>query len=100
MKARSIASYVRYTYHGFLTSEEEQGAQQLLEALPVSLVQDPRVRGRARLIAQGFNQDRVYDATYAALAEFMGCEFWTADREFYEAVRSGLDYVKFLGSGP
>jgi predicted nucleic acid-binding protein len=52
---------------------------------------------RAPEIAVEFNQSLVYDATYAALAEIAGCEFWTADREFYEAVREGLAYVKFIG---
>jgi len=51
---------------------------------------------RAREIARQFNQERIYDSIYAALAEQRGCEFWTADRVFYDAVRSMLSFVKFL----
>jgi predicted nucleic acid-binding protein len=38
-------------------------------------------------MAERFNQRAVYDATYAALAELHGAEFWTADKAFYDAVR-------------
>jgi predicted nucleic acid-binding protein len=38
----------------------------------------------------------VYDAYYAALAEARGCEFWTADKAFWQAVRRRLKFVKYL----
>jgi hypothetical protein len=43
---------------------------------------------------------RVYDATYAALAELRGCEFWTADKVFYDAVKGVLVFVKHLPDYP
>jgi predicted nucleic acid-binding protein len=87
----------RYLYQGLLDQDAGKAAQDLLDALPVTIVQDTRVRKRARQIAETFNQDRVYDATYSALAELMGCEFWTADQAFHQAVKNGLDYVRFVG---
>jgi hypothetical protein len=42
----------------------------------------------------------VYDATYAVLAELRGCEFWTADRVFYDAVKATLGFVKYLPDYP
>ena len=45
---------------------------------------------RAREIARQSNQERVYDSIYAALAELRGCELWTADKAFYDAVKSKL----------
>lgn len=51
---------------------------------------------RAREIARQFHQERIYDSLYAALAELYNCEFWTADRSFFEAVAPGLVYVKYL----
>jgi len=51
---------------------------------------------RAREISRQFNQERIYDSIYAALAELRGCEFWTADKAFYDAVKSTLLYVKYL----
>ncbi len=38
----------------------------------------------------------IYDSVYAALAELRCCEFWTADRDFYGAVRQTLSFVKYL----
>jgi len=87
----------RYLYQGLLDQDAGKAAQDLLDALPVTIVQDTRVRKRARQIAETFKQDRVYDATYSALAELMGCEFWTADQAFHQAVKNGLDYVRFVG---
>ncbi len=87
----------RYVYQGLLDRDAGKAAQGLLDALPVSIVQDIRVRERARQIAEAFNQDRVYDATYSALAELLGCELWTADREFHRAVKDNLGYVRFVG---
>ncbi len=51
---------------------------------------------RAREIDRQYRQERIYDALYAALAELRSCEFWTADRAFYEAVKPGLSFVSFL----
>ena len=50
----------------------------------------------ARDIARSFNQPKIYDSLYAALAELRGCEFWTADKAFYDAVKSTLLYVRYL----
>lgn len=38
-----------------------------------------------------------YDAAYLALAEAEGCELWTGDRPFYQAVRDRLPRVKWIG---
>ena len=51
---------------------------------------------RARQIARQFGQPQIYDSLYAALAELRGCEFWTADKRFYDAVKGGLPFVKYL----
>jgi len=53
---------------------------------------------RAREIARKFNQTRIYDSLYAALAELRACEFWTADKAFYDAVHNDLTFVKYLSN--
>jgi predicted nucleic acid-binding protein len=68
----------------------------LLDSAPVTIVTHHRLRHRAREIARQFQQRKVYDATYAALAELRGCEFWTADKVFHDAVKSTLTFVKYL----
>ncbi len=72
----------------------------LLDTAPISIVTHPRMRQRAREIARQFKQRKVYDATYAALAELRGCEFWTADKIFYDDVKAVLLFVKYLPDYP
>jgi len=72
----------------------------LLDTAPVVIATHPRLRQRAREIARQFHQRKVYDATYAALAELCGCEFWTADKVFYDAVEVVLSFVKYLPDYP
>lgn len=38
-----------------------------------------------------------YDAAYLATAESKRCELWTADRPFYQAVKTALPWVKWIG---
>jgi predicted nucleic acid-binding protein len=42
-------------------------------------------------------QRSVYDSWYLSLAEEIGCEFWTADRRLYNAVKDNLGFVKWIG---
>ena len=72
----------------------------LLDAAPVVIVTHPQMRQRAREIARQFYQRKVYDATYAALAELRGCEFWTADKVFYDTVKAVLSFVRYLPDYP
>lgn len=66
----------------------------------VQIVTHPDMVRRAREIARQFNQERIYDSLYAALAELRGCEFWTADKAFYDAVKLVLSFVKYLPDYP
>ncbi len=42
----------------------------------------------------------LYDAFYLALAERLGCEFWTADQRLYNACRNRLAWVRWIGDYP
>jgi predicted nucleic acid-binding protein len=72
----------------------------LLDNAPVAIVTHPLMRQRSREIAKQFNQRKVYDATYAALAELRNCDLWTADKAFYEVVKYALSFVKYLPNYP
>lgn len=87
-------------FDGKMTTKEAQKAYALLDAVPVVIVDAPVVRQRAREIAEQFNQRVVYDATYIPLAESCGCEFWTADKLIFDAVKTTLSYVKYLPDYP
>jgi predicted nucleic acid-binding protein len=81
---------------GLVTLAEADFALQALAAVGVQPINQPDAVKRAREIARQFNQPKIYDALYAALAELRGCEFWTADKAFYEAVNAALPFVKYL----
>jgi len=48
-------------------------------------------------MATRLNLPAAYDAYYLALAEMLGCEFWTADKKLCNTVKDSLPWVKFLG---
>lgn len=83
-------------YDGRLSHAEAQRIYAVLDRAPVQMVTHPSLRQRAREIAERFHQRTVYDAVYAALAELRGGEFWTADRAFYDAVKTKLKFVRHL----
>lgn len=87
-------------FQGQLTLAEAHLVYSVLDGTPVRPVTHPNMRRRAREIAEQFNQKYVYDSTYAALAELRGCEFWTADKAFYDAVKTALPFVKYLADYP
>lgn len=87
-------------YDGTLSHTDAQRAYAVLDRAPIQIVTHHHLRQRAREIAEHFNQRTVYDTTYAALAEWHGCEFWTADKGFYDAVRAILTFVKYLPDYP
>lgn len=73
---------------GLLTSDAAFAAQQLLDAAPVTSVYLPSARVLARCIADAAKRHAVYDATYAAVAVARGCELWTADKRFFNAMQN------------
>ena len=83
-------------HSGTLTVAEANNALTRLAVVGIQMVTHPIMVKRAREIARQFDQPRIYDSLYAALAELRGCEFWTADKAFYHAVMKELPYVKYL----
>jgi len=86
----------RRVYHGRATLAAADASLNAFYAVGIQILAHPTLVRRAREIARQFNQERVYDSIYAALAEIQGGEFWTADKNFYDAVKSSLLFVKYL----
>ncbi|HKS71006.1 MAG TPA: type II toxin-antitoxin system VapC family toxin [Ktedonobacterales bacterium] len=53
---------------------------------------------RALEIARAFGLGATYDTQFLALAEHEDCEYWTADRRFFETARQDHPRVKWLGA--
>lgn len=83
-----------------ITVVEADAALNTIIAVSVRIYTHPGMVRRARGMARQFHQERIYDSRYAALAELRGCEFWTADKAFYDAVKSKLSFVKYLVDYP
>jgi predicted nucleic acid-binding protein len=82
--------------HKKTTLAEVDASLAFLEKVGVQLITMPTLVKRAREIARKYNQPQIYDSLYAALAELRGCEFWTADKKFCDAIKGGLPFVKYL----
>jgi predicted nucleic acid-binding protein len=87
-------------FAGRLNDNEAALAFEGIDRLAIQIESPFGVRQRAREISTLFRQERVYDSTYAALAELRCCEFWTADRTFHNAVSGKLTFVRFLADYP
>jgi predicted nucleic acid-binding protein len=83
-------------YFGKLTVTEANTAIEKLNSIGVQIVNEINMIKCARDIARRFNQTKIYDSAYAALAQIRGCEFWTADKAFYDVVKSTLSFVRYL----
>lgn len=75
-------------------------AVRLLEYLLASGIElrdAPDLHVRALQLASHLHQGAVYDAHYLALADILGCEYWTADERFYRAAAPSLRNVHWIG---
>jgi predicted nucleic acid-binding protein len=85
-------------YRGALTVEEADSKCDLLLAQPVQVMIDDALLRRGFALATQFNRPTAYDAQYLAVAERLSCDFWTADERLYNAVKTQLPWVRWLGS--
>ena len=92
-----VAVMRRSVYQNRITPDK---ATQLLEQVltfPVELHFEDTLLKRAFELATIHNRPTAYDSQYLAVAEKLGCEFWTADERLYNAVHPTLSWVKWLG---
>lgn len=94
-----LVSVVRKNvYRGLFTSQEAQHGLTILINMMASvqfLIDEPLLK-RAYELAEQFNRPSAYDAQYLAVAERLGCEFWTADERLFNAVSGQLRWVNWL----
>lgn len=79
-----------------LTEDEGEEAVAILRDAPVEIVTEPDQRIKAWELAKELGYPSVYDTHYLALAEIRGCEFWTADKNLYDAIIEKFSFVRFL----
>ena len=81
-----------------LPATEAVDALQRLTGIDVDLVnvEDDVVRVYRSFVAK-YDMPAVYDATYLAVADMLGCELWTADKRLYRTVGHALPWVGPFG---
>lgn len=80
-----------------LSIAEARVALQRFLAIPVELRLPSELHQRALELADAFGLPAAYDAHYLALAQMLGCDFWTADRNLVDAVGAQLPFVRWIG---
>ncbi|MFW6115737.1 MAG: type II toxin-antitoxin system VapC family toxin [Chloroflexota bacterium] len=79
---------------------EAEARLEALTQLGVRLVPPtPQLHRSALRWAHRLGQTVAYDAQYLALAELLGCDFWTADRRLAVALSPDVPRVHWVGDG-
>jgi len=88
-------------FHKYIEAElADQAVQVILGIEPRRVVPSPELHRLALNWAQRLGQSKAYDAQYAALAESLGAEFWSADQRLVSAMREqGVDWAHWIGEG-
>ena len=93
-----ITSVLRkYVSRGLRTLRESRQALQLALAFNIQYLEPVDFHLRAFELADRLGRPAAYDTHYLALAEHLGCEFWTADERLVNTVQGVLPWVKWLG---
>jgi predicted nucleic acid-binding protein len=87
----------KHVYRGALTLEQGARALQTALAFDITLLTFPDLHDRAWQLAAQLNRPTAYDTHYLALAQILGCEFWTADQRLVNAAHRTLSWVHWLG---
>ncbi len=96
--AYETVSVIRNRAHrGLLPPDLEEAALDTLQRLPVQLIRPDGLHRRAWELARRFNRPTAYDMHYLALADMNRCPFWTADQRLFNAVRTEVTWIHWLG---
>jgi len=93
-----IAVLRKNVYQGRLSLEESIKARDILLSQPMQFMLDDDLMRRAYDLSTRFNRPTAYDSQYLAVAQRLGCDFWTVDERLYNSVANDLGWVKWLGT--
>jgi predicted nucleic acid-binding protein len=89
----------RQVVTGKLTYDEAtQGLAKLFSiGIFLKLAPHKKISTQAMEFAHQFGLPVAYDAHYLALAQHESCDYWTADKRLWNAVKGKLSWVKWFG---
>ena len=88
----------KHTHRGAIQTEIGEKILEKALQFDVTLQTFAGIHERAWQLATEFGRPTAYDTHYLALAEQLGCPFWTADLRLFNAVTQKLDWVNYLGN--
>ncbi|MCA9956129.1 MAG: type II toxin-antitoxin system VapC family toxin [Ardenticatenaceae bacterium] len=88
----------KLTHRGLIQTEIAEKMLEKALQFDVTLQTFDGIHARAWQLATEFGRPTAYDTHYLALAEHLGCPFWTADLRLFNAVHDKLEWVYFLGN--
>lgn len=91
-----VSTLRKRMYLNELTMDEAQARADLIFSQQIQYFHDHALLMRGLALAAQFKRPRAYDSQYLALAERLGCEFWTTDERLYNTVRDALPWVRGL----
>lgn len=97
-RAETLSAVRRKVHMGLLSDADGEQARTALENLVIQYREPHDLYLVAWQLAKRFNRPTLYDSCYLALADIVGCEFWTADQRLANAVSPQLPWVRLLGT--
>jgi predicted nucleic acid-binding protein len=85
-------------YRETITLEYGRAALKKLLRLNIQLVTFPEIHWQAWDLARRLNRPTAYDTHYLALAGYLNCEFWTADKRLYNSASREISQIRLLHS--
>ncbi len=98
MQAEVTNAVYKRVRRGEMDLDRAREALDIVASFGVQILSTPDLYRSALGLARRFGRSASYDACYLALAESRGCEVWTGDERLYNAVRSELPWVRWVGS--
>jgi predicted nucleic acid-binding protein len=73
-----------------------QAALDIVLRFSIDVQERPGLGARAMALAQRLRRPTTYDCHYLALAEHYGCELWTGDERFFNAVHRQIPWIRWV----
>jgi predicted nucleic acid-binding protein len=89
-------AFYRYQKQGLMSASAVRLALKTALSLPFRLHDEADLHWQVWDLAQRFSLPDASDAYCLALAEWLGGEFWTADRRLAQAVQTALPWVHLV----
>ncbi len=93
-----VSTIRKGVYQGRILPHEAILIRDKLLNFPVTLYFDQPLLKRAYDMATELNRVRAYDTQFLALAERLGCDFWTTDERFYNSANVRYPNIQFIGT--